>query len=132
MERHGNHIGGRSVEAATDAVLESRNPARLDEVLGVFPRSGAAEVDAAVAAARAALASWRATPWPARGEVLLRAPLLLEGPKAGVARRMTPAVGTALVEARAAVPAGVSLADPIPPGAARPLGPTAPPPLRAP
>ncbi|MDB5113335.1 MAG: hypothetical protein JWL78_405, partial [Chloroflexi bacterium] len=52
-ERHGNHIGGGSVEAG-GAVFESLNPARRDEVIGVFPRSGAAEVDAAVAAARAA------------------------------------------------------------------------------
>src|ERR1700758_267692 len=106
MERHGNHIGGRSVEAATDAVIESRNPARLDEGIGVFSRSGAAEIDVAVTAARDASASWKATPWPARGEIILRAGLLLEERKEEMARLMTREMGKVLVEARGDVQEG--------------------------
>jgi acyl-CoA reductase-like NAD-dependent aldehyde dehydrogenase len=118
------------VEASTDAVIESRNPARLDEVLGVFPRSGAAEVDSAVAAARAALASWKATPWPARGEIILRAGLLLEERKEDMARLMTREMGKVLVEARGDVQEGVDMAKFIAGEARRPFGETVPSELR--
>ncbi|HEX3607234.1 MAG TPA: aldehyde dehydrogenase family protein [Candidatus Dormibacteraeota bacterium] len=128
-ERFGNHIGGRSVDAA-DAVFESVNPARRDEVLGEFPRSGAAEVDAAVAAARAALPAWRSTPWPARGEIILRAGLLLEERKEEMARLMTREMGKVLVEARGDVQEGVDMAKYIAGEARRPFGQTVPSELR--
>jgi alpha-ketoglutaric semialdehyde dehydrogenase len=129
-ERHGNHIGGRSLEAAGDAVFESLNPARRAEVVGVFPRSGALEVDAAVTAARAALADWRATPWPARGEIILRAGLLLEERKEEMARLMTREMGKVLVEARGDVQEGVDMAKFIAGEARRPFGETVPSELR--
>jgi aldehyde dehydrogenase (NAD+) len=129
-ERHGNHIGGRSLEAAGDAVFESLNPARRDEVVGVFPRSGAPEVDAAVTAARAAQAGWRATPWPTRGEIILRAGLLLEERKEEMARLMTREMGKVLVEARGDVQEGVDMAKFIAGEARRPFGETVPSELR--
>jgi acyl-CoA reductase-like NAD-dependent aldehyde dehydrogenase len=46
-------IGGRRVEARTDGLFESRNPA-TDAVVAELPRGGEAEIDAAVRAARAA------------------------------------------------------------------------------
>ncbi len=128
-ERFGNHIGGRSVDAA-DAVFELVNPARRDEVLGEFPRSGAAEVDAAVAAARAALPAWRSTPWPARGEIILRAGLLLEERKEEMARLMTREMGKVLLEARGDVQEGVDMAKYIAGEARRPYGETVPSELR--
>jgi alpha-ketoglutaric semialdehyde dehydrogenase len=127
---HGNRIGGRSVEAAGGAVFESRNPARRDEVVGVFPRSGAADADAAVAAARAALPGWRATPWPARGEVVHRAGLLLEARKEELARLMTREVGKVLVEARGDVQEGIDMARFISGEGRRPFGETVPSELR--
>jgi len=52
--RTGNLIGGERREAASGRTFESRTPARHDEVIGVFPESSGADVDAAVAAAPAA------------------------------------------------------------------------------
>ena len=128
-ERHGNHIGGRAVEPSGET-FESLNPARRDEVIGVFPRSGAAEVDAAVTAARAAVTSWKTTPWPARGEVILRAGLLLEERKEEFARLMTREMGKVLVEARGDVQEGVDMAKFIAGEARRPFGETVPSELR--
>lgn len=50
----------------------------LGEQIGVLPRGGAAEVDAAVAAARAALAGWKATTPLKRAKILWAAADLIE------------------------------------------------------
>src|SRR5205085_1245587 len=81
-------------------------------------------------ATRAALASWRATPWPARGEIILRAGLLLEERKEEMARLMTREMGKVLVEARGDVQEGVDMAKYIAGEARRPFGQTVPSELR--
>jgi len=53
-----NYIGARWVPAQTSSTLDVTNPAS-GEVLARVPLSGAADVEAAVAAARAALPDWR-------------------------------------------------------------------------
>ena len=68
-QRIGNLIGGRFVESAS--TLDDVSPA-TGAVLARIPRSGAAEVDAAVAAARGAAAGWGATPAGDRAAVLER------------------------------------------------------------
>lgn len=45
-----NYINGRWIAAHSGATLESRNPADWRELVATFPNSGAADVDAAVAA----------------------------------------------------------------------------------
>ncbi|HEY8614782.1 aldehyde dehydrogenase family protein [Phenylobacterium sp.] len=50
------YIGGERV--AVDAPDESRNPSNTDEVVARVPKGGAAELDAAVAAARRAFPAW--------------------------------------------------------------------------
>ena len=66
-----NFIGGEWVDAASGETFESTSPAD-GELIGVFPRSGAADVDRAVAAAKAAYEDWRLVPAPKRGETLFR------------------------------------------------------------
>ena len=53
-----NHIGGRWVEAQNGATYERHNPATGD-LVGTYAKSGPVDVDAAVAAASKAFASWR-------------------------------------------------------------------------
>jgi len=74
----GNLIGGTFRPAGDGRTFESRSPAHKDDVIGVFPRSGAADVGAAVAVARSAFDGWRRTPWPSRAAIILRASELLE------------------------------------------------------
>jgi alpha-ketoglutaric semialdehyde dehydrogenase len=95
-----NIIGGERRQAVGGATFESHNPAHRDEVVGVFPRSGAEDVEAAVRAAAAALPGWRRTPWPARGEIILRTAQILERDKESIARLMTREMGKVLTEAR--------------------------------
>lgn len=62
-------IGGRRVTAAGGRWIEREDPA-TEEPLGRVPAGGAAEVDAAVAAALAAADDWRYTSASERAEVL--------------------------------------------------------------
>ena len=66
-----NFIGGEWVDAISGETFESTSPA-TGELIGVFPKSGAEDVDRAVAAAREAYEEWRLVPAPARGEILYR------------------------------------------------------------
>src|SRR5215471_10783482 len=57
----GRHfIGGRWV-SPRGRTFESLNPARQDEIIGVFPRASKDEAEQAVTAARAAYQAWRRT-----------------------------------------------------------------------
>ncbi len=68
---HGMIINGRDVFVAEK--FEDRNPARTDEVLGVFQKGGRAEATAAVEAARAAFPAWSRMPWQQRIALMRKA-----------------------------------------------------------
>src|SRR4029079_18545437 len=61
----------RLVSPVMGQTFESIAPA-TGEVLGSVPRSGADDVDRAVARAKAAFDDWRLTPAPERGNILFR------------------------------------------------------------
>ncbi len=93
-----NYIGGEWVDAASGETFETKSPA-TGEALGVFPRSGAEDVDRAVDAAKAAYEDWRLTPAPKRGEILFRFGQLLADHKDEVAQLMAREMGKVLPEA---------------------------------
>ena len=105
----GNLISGTFKPATAGRTFESRNPANSDDVIGVFPQSGAADVDAAVAAARDAFDAWRRTPWPSRAAIILRASELLEERKESLAQLMTREMGKVLTEARGDVQEAIDM-----------------------
>ncbi|HUZ62909.1 MAG TPA: transcriptional regulator BetI, partial [Acetobacteraceae bacterium] len=71
VRRLGAHIGGRAVRVENARTFETRNPA-TGEVLAEIEIAGAAEVDRAVAAARAGQRVWAAMTGSARGRILNR------------------------------------------------------------
>ncbi|MFN7973206.1 MAG: aldehyde dehydrogenase family protein [Acidobacteriota bacterium] len=95
-----NHINGAWVPARSGETLANRNPANLEEVVGLFPKSGASDVEAAVAAAAEAYRSWRLVPAPKRAELLYRLGQYLMEHKEDFARDMTREMGKVLAEAR--------------------------------
>jgi len=105
----GNRIGGQSRPAADGQTFESRNPAHTADVVGVFPRSGAGDIDGAVRAATEAFDAWRRTPWPRRAEIILRAAQLMEARKDDLARTMTREMGKVLTEARGDVQEAIDM-----------------------
>ena len=71
-------IGGERVETGT--TFEAVMPHRRTHVLADVEKGGAAEVERAIAAARAAHPAWSRTPWHERVAVFLRAAELISGP----------------------------------------------------
>jgi aldehyde dehydrogenase (NAD+) len=105
-----NWIDGGWSEAASGRTFENRNPARPDEVLGLFPRSGAEDVRRAVESARRGFEAWSRLPAPERGEILKRSGDLLVGRKDELARAMTREMGKVLLETRGDVQEAIDTA----------------------
>jgi aldehyde dehydrogenase (NAD+) len=101
------HIGGAWVAPATAATIPVENPA-TEEILGSVPAGTAADVDAAVAAARAAFDGWAATPMAERGAALDRLHTALAERAGEIARTVGLELGTPLKIAKA-VQAGLPL-----------------------
>jgi len=106
-KKYQNFINGEWVDARGGRTFENRNPADWEELIGVFPRSGPEEVDAAVKAAREAYEQWRLVPAPRRGEIIQKAADLLVQRKEEIARLMTREMGKILKETRGDVQEGI-------------------------
>jgi acyl-CoA reductase-like NAD-dependent aldehyde dehydrogenase len=98
MEKVRNYINGRWVDSKSGETFRSINPANKEEVIGILPKSGRAEVDQAVKAAREAYEKWRFTPAPRRGEILFRAAEILLRKKESLGRLETREMGKILSE----------------------------------
>jgi len=105
-----NFIGGEWVAAESGATFENRNPADRTDLIGRFPDSSAADVDAAVDSARRGFEIWKRTPAPARGDVLRRVGDLLVARKEKIANAMTREMGKVLAETRGDVQEGIDTA----------------------
>jgi len=105
-----NFVGGKWVAANSARTFENRNPANRHDLIGVFPLSGAEDVDAVVQAAAHAFHQWRLVPAPRRGEILYRVGELLRAHKEELARDMTREMGKILKETRGDVQEGIDTA----------------------
>jgi alpha-ketoglutaric semialdehyde dehydrogenase len=109
-EKFRNYIAGEWVEPSTGDYHENRNPANWDEVLGLFPSSGAEDVERAVESARRGFEWWRKVPAPQRGDALRRVGDLMSARKEEIARAMTREMGKILDETRGDVQEGIDTA----------------------
>lgn len=105
-----NFIGGQWIAPSTGAYFENRNPADQQDLIGLFPASGAADIDAAVDSARRGFERWKRTPAPARGDILRRVGDLLAARKEELADIMTREMGKPLAETRGDVQEGIDTA----------------------
>lgn len=105
-----NFIAGQWVTPTTGEYFENRNPADTRDVIGRFPKSGAADVERAVASAAAGFERWKRTPAPLRGDVLRRVGDLLAARKEELANLMTREMGKPLAETRGDVQEGIDTA----------------------
>src|SRR5437764_3612404 len=96
-------IGSERNAKGSLGTFERRNPANQSDVVAIAPANGRQEVDAACAAARAALGKWSATPAPIRGQTIARLAGLLREKKEELSRLVTREVGKPLREARGSV-----------------------------
>src|SRR6185503_3933185 len=104
-----NFIDGVWVESVSGDLFENRNPARTDDLIGVFQKSTRQDVDRAVDAARRAYERWRLVPAPRRAEVLFRAAQRIADRKDVLARDMTREMGKVLAETRGDVQEAIDM-----------------------
>lgn len=109
-EAFGNFIGGEWHTPDGMKTFESRNPARIGDVIGRFPESDAASVDEAVTVATTAFEQWRRVPAPRRGDFLRRIGDLLTERKNQIAREMTREMGKTFTEAKGDVQEAIDTA----------------------
>src|SRR5437899_7262194 len=121
-----NFIDGEWVEASIGETFENRNPADTRDVIGIFQRSGKADVEAAVDAAKRAFHKWRLVPAPRRAEIVYRAAEMLMERKEDYARDMTREMGKILKETRGDVQEAIDTAYYMAGEGRRMFGPTTP------
>jgi aldehyde dehydrogenase (NAD+) len=95
-----NYINGEWVDSDTGRTFENRNPADLDDLVGVLPKSSEADTNRAIEAAKAAYPKWRAMPAPFRGEIMKKATEILVRKKEEISRIMTREMGKIIKETR--------------------------------
>src|SRR3984885_6894926 len=105
-----NFIDGEWVESSTGETFENRNPADTRDLVGIFQKSGKADVEAAVDAAKRAFTKWRLVPAPRRAEIVFRAAEILIERKEDYAREMTREMGKVLAETRGDVQEAIDAA----------------------
>jgi len=101
-----NFIEGRWVPSTGTDTLPVEDPASR-ETLAEVPLSGSADVQAAVAAAKAAFPDWRDTPAVERARVLFRLKILLDEHHEELARSLTTEHGKIIAETRGEVRRGI-------------------------
>jgi acyl-CoA reductase-like NAD-dependent aldehyde dehydrogenase len=101
-----NYINGEWVSGPT---FENRNPANTDELVGLFSKGSASDVEAAAQAADAALHAWSATPAPARGSYLFKVADILDRQFDQIAAEMTREEGKTLPEAKGEVRRAINI-----------------------
>src|SRR5215468_7020644 len=105
----GRHLIAGHWHAPTGAHFESRNPARVDEVLGLFPRGTATDAGQAIAAARAAYPAWRRSSRIHRAELYDNLAQIIKTETDNLARLMARECGKVITECRAEVIEGLHM-----------------------
>lgn len=105
-----NLLNNTWIPSPSNSTFENRNPAHWRELIGLFPRSTADDVNNAVASCRAAFNAWRLTPAPKRGDIVRIAGDILTRRKEEIARMMTREMGKTLVETRGDVQEAIDTA----------------------
>ena len=105
-----NYIGGHWVASTASEELDVTNPA-TGEILARVPLSGAADVDAAVQAARAAFPEWRRRPTIERARWLFGFRQVVEAHADELARSVTREMGKTLPDARAEVGRAIEMIE---------------------
>ena len=106
VETFRNYINGEWVGGTT---FENRNPANTDELVGLFVKGTASDVEAAAQSAECALGAWSSMPAPARGALLFKVADILERKFDQISAEMTREEGKTLPEAKGEVRRSINI-----------------------
>lgn len=101
-----NYINGEWISGAT---FDNRNPANTNEVVGLFTKGSASDVETAAAAATSAHAGWSSMAAPARGALLFKVAEILEKKFDQLGEDMTREEGKTLPEAKGEVRRSINI-----------------------
>jgi acyl-CoA reductase-like NAD-dependent aldehyde dehydrogenase len=110
MKEYKNLINGKFVDSKSGRKYENRNPANWDEVVGIFPKSNAEDLNTAIEAAKKAYKKWRTVPWPKRSEIMRKVAYIMMQKKEEIAKLMTREMGKVIKETRGDVQEGIDTA----------------------
>ena len=99
MKEYGLYINGRWTSSGSGRTFRTTNPA-TGEILATFPEGTGEDVEKAVEAASRAQSMWRNTPAPRRGEVLLKAAMVMRNRKDELGELVTREMGKIISEGR--------------------------------
>ncbi|MGA2591909.1 MAG: aldehyde dehydrogenase family protein [Bryobacteraceae bacterium] len=102
-----NYIDGQWIDRGPH--FENRNPARTDEIVGLFAKGTARDIEDAAGAAARALPAWASLNAPARGAILYKAADILDRRFEQVAADMTREEGKTLPEAKGEVRRSINI-----------------------
>ncbi len=102
-----NYINGEWIDSPKH--IENRNPANPDEIVGLFSKGTAQDVERAAEAAQAAFPAWAGMPAPARGAILFKAADILEKQFDQLGAEMTREEGKTLPEAKGEVRRAINI-----------------------
>ncbi len=103
-----HYVAGRWL-APQGRTFESRSPANAEEIVGVFPRAGAAEANQAVQEARKAFPAWRRSSRIHRAELFDNLAQLVKRDTDALAELMARECGKVITECRAEVIEGLHM-----------------------
>lgn len=110
VEKFKNYINGKWVDSSSGETIKSINPANIDEIIGIVPKSNSPDVDKAVDSARTAFRAWSLTPAPRRGEIIFRTAEILKKRKQELGKLITREMGKVLPEALGDVQEAIDMA----------------------
>src|SRR3989454_1658939 len=106
-----NFVNGNWVESTSSRLVERRNPANFDDVVGLVNLSNREETRATVQAAAAALPAWRNTPAPVRGRIIGRAAQIMTQRKDELGRMLTREEGKTLSDSSGEILRSINVLD---------------------
>lgn len=110
MKKLSHYIGGHAYEGRSGRYTEGFNPA-TGEVASSIPLASPEDVDAAVAAARAAFPAWSETPVLKRARILFKFKALLDQHQDELAALITAEHGKVLSDAKGEVARGIEVVE---------------------
>ena len=106
-----NFVDGSWAESSSTRVVERRNPANSEDLIGIVTLSTREEARAAIQTAAAALPAWRNTPAPIRGRIISHAAQIMTQRKDELARMLTREEGKTLSDSSGEILRSINVLD---------------------
>lgn len=104
-----NYINGEWIPSETRETAVSKNPAKKDEVVGIYQLSSSNDFKKAATSARQAQKEWQKLPGSVRGDYLLKAASIMEERADDIGKAMTLEMGKTFPEAKGETLRGVAI-----------------------